>query len=94
MHSRQGFPGIDDEHESLRIAVVGNRSAQTEQVVHLNRRELHQVSELELKIQVLFKPFATNGSRKLALAALAKVAQSLVTSAADESQHMIEAGAK
>jgi hypothetical protein len=76
-HSRKGVPGIDDDHESIRIAVVGTHSAQSEQVVHLNRRESSEVSELQSRIQMLFQPYAVNGSRKLAIAALAKVAQEL-----------------
>jgi hypothetical protein len=83
VHARQGLAVDDEEHESLRIAVVGNKSPQTEQVVHLNHREASEVSALQAKIQALFRPYAVNGSRKLAVAALARVAQDLFTSGAE-----------
>ncbi len=77
VYSRSANPGLDSEHESIRIAVVGTKCAQTQQVVHLNQQEAIQVSELQLRIQKLYEPYAVNGSRKLAIAALAKAAQIL-----------------
>lgn len=81
VHARKGLSAADEDHESIRIAVVGNKTPQTEQVVHLNRREVNEVSVLQAKIQALFRPYAMNGSRKLAVAALARVAQDLFNSA-------------
>ena len=83
VHARQGLTAGEHDHESIRIAVVGNRSPQTEQVVHLNRREASEVSALQAKIHALFQPYAVNGSRKLAVAALARVAQELFSTGED-----------
>jgi hypothetical protein len=84
VHARESVAGIDDDHESIRIAIVGNRRPQTEQVVHLNLREATDVSVLQAKVQAIFQPYAANASRKIVVAALARIAGDLFVPAAEQ----------
>lgn len=77
----------DADIESIRISVVGTRSAQTDMVVHLTAEEGERAHDFESRIAKAIASHARNGSRKLVLAALARVAQSLLTTDASQSQH-------
>jgi hypothetical protein len=76
--ARKDLRADEEQSESIRISVVGTRSPQTDHVVHLNVQEAEKVRGLESKLTILFEPYSCNGSRKLVLAALARVAQTIL----------------
>ena len=76
--ARKDLRAGDEETESIRISVVGTRSPQTEYVVHLTTQETEQVRGLESQLARVLESHCGNGGRKLAIAALSRVAQTIV----------------
>ena len=78
LHSRAGVHADEGGLESIRISIVGTRAPRADEVVHLDGGEARSVDALQARVLELCQPLAANGSRKLVLAALARVAHAVV----------------
>jgi hypothetical protein len=73
--SESDLPGF----ESIRVAIAGTAITQAEHVVHLDKDELKTVMDLERACFATIKKHAHNGTRNLAVAALARLTHQLLS---------------